>query len=718
MVVNRLSKQAETIIYHAHECAEQRRHTTLDCPHLFWSLLNFSDPGRDWLSLRADECALLADLSAALDRWYESGDSAPEPTAAYILAMRAAQEQAGASSSAEISPGHLLKAVLETDSFLPAWLKEQGIESLAVGVAAPTPLLDEFGRDLTRLARRGDLPTVIGRDEEVRQLIEILLRHGKNSALLLGLPGVGKTAVVERLAQDIAGGKAPLKLAAARLVELNIGALVSGSSYRGQLEERLRSLLDEVRGSDDVIVVIDEFHTAVGAGSTSGGSMDVANLLKPALARGELTCIGITTFQEYARHVEGDAALARRFEKIVIAEPSEDETRAILAGLVPRYEKHHGLTVGAEALDVIVKLAAQYLPSRQFPDKAVDVLGIACSRAELQCAPQVSAELVAAIVSELAGVPVGQLTAGAQELLVNLETRLSSKVIGQAEAVSVLARSIRLAYTGLRDPRRPRGVFLFVGPSGVGKTQLARSLAEQLFGDERALLRLDMSEYAEKHTVSRLVGAPPGYVGYDEPGQLSQPLRDRPHAVVLLDEIEKAHPEVFDIFLSLFDEGRLTDTHGRPVDGRHAIFIMTSNLGTTHGQRAGVGFERRPELRDAALDDALRAFFRPEFLNRIDHIVRFRELDADDLAEVVALELRALKARMETQGLRLTYADSVLEAVAAESLRRGAGARGIKRVVEERIAVPLSDLLLAQGGGKHGWLHVEVERGVILPGWV
>lgn len=635
--------------------------------------------------------------------------------------MRAAQDNATTSGTSVITSSHLLKAVFETDSLLQDWLKEQGVHTLSVKIAAPTPLLDELGRDLTQAAKRSELPLVVGREEEVRQLTEILLRHGKNSALLLGLPGVGKTAVVERLAQDIAKGQVPSKLAAIRLVELNIGNFIAGTSYRGELEERIQRLLQEIQQTDDVIVVIDEFHMLMGAGKTGDSSIDVANILKPALARGDLTCIGITTFDEYTRYVEGDGAFARRFEKVMISEPSESDTRQILAGIVPRYEKHHGLDVQASALDKIVELAAQYLPMRQFPDKAIDILGIACSRAELQHLHVVRPELVATIVSEFAGVPVGQMTSDTQILLTNIEGHLAQEVVGQDAAISVVAKAVRLAYAGLRDSNRPRGIFLFVGPSGVGKTQLAKSLSKHLFGDTKALLRLDMSEYSEKYTISRLIGASPGYIGYDEPGQLTEPLRNRPHAIVLLDEIEKAHPEIFDIFLQLFDEGRLTDSHGRPVDGRHAFFIMTSNLGSTHSNKrvSGFGFnDQHIDVQSISIETALQDFFRPEFLNRVDHIIHFRELDLDDLMEIAALELQTLKTRMEARGVRLSYEHDVLRTVASHSIQKGARARGIKRVIEDLIAVPISDLLITATPQKHKWLHVEVENGLLIPGWI
>lgn len=719
MPTTTLSQEAATVIEQAQCYAEREHHTLLDSAHLFWALLHHSDAGRDWLSSIAEQHNVLKQLEMSFEHWYTIGTDVPEPSAGYILTIRAAQEHAAASGAHEITTHHLLIAALESDQHLRHWFEQQGIHPPAVRVSPPTPLLDELGRDLTRLARRQALAPVIGRQYEVQQLIEILLRHGKNSALLLGLPGVGKTAVVECLAQDMVTGQVPPKLATSRLIELQVGNLVAGTTYRGELEERLQRLLQELQQTDDVILVIDEFHTLMGAGTTNGGALDAANILKPALARGELTCIGITTTTEYTRYIEKDAAFARRFETVTVSAPSEADTRHILGSIVPRYEQHHSIVVQPGALDAIVQFGAQYLPMRQFPDKALDILGKACSRAEVQRSHAVTPELVTAIVSEMAGVPVGQLASTTQNMLTNLEHHLAQQVIGQETAVTTLAKAVRLAYTGLRDPQRPRGIFLFVGPSGVGKTQLAKSLAELLFGDDKALLRLDMSEYAEKYTVSRLIGAPPGYIGHDEPGQLTQPLRNRPYAVVLLDEIEKAHPDVFDIFLQLFGEGRLTDSHGRPVDGRHAIFIMTSNLGEAHSAKGSLGFERKKSIAgDTSGDNALRAFFRPEFINRIDHIVRFRELDLDDLVEIVALELQTLKIRLGGQNIRLTYERDILDHIASESLQRGAGARGIQRVVEERIAVPISEMLVVAAAHKQTWLHIEHTHGVISLGWV
>lgn len=719
MTTIELSKEAQAAVDQAYQYAQQKRHLKLDGPHLFLVILRYTDVGRDWLHNSRAAANLVSSLESTFDQWYGSDADEVEPTPTYILIMRAAQNDASKRGSHQISVVHLLNAILETDEMLKEWLRDQGVPETSAVTSTPTPLLDELGRDLTRLAKRNSLPKVIGRENEVRQLVEILLRHGKNSVVLLGEAGVGKTAVVERLAQDIADRNVPSKLARTRLVELNVSNLVAGTTYRGQLEERLQQLLREIEQADNVIIVIDEFHTLMGAGTTRDSGLDAANVLKPALARGELTCIGITTQNEYVRFVEKDQALARRFEPITVLEPNESETRSILNGIVSQYEKHHNVKVNEAALDTIVKLAAQYLTFRQFPDKAIDILARACSRAEIQGEDRVDSPLIAMIVREISGVPVGQLTPNTQRMLSDLDDSLAQSVVGQEQAVSVLAKAVRLAYTGLRDPKRPKGVFMFVGPSGVGKTQLAKSLASILFDDEKALIRLDMSEFTEKHTVSRLIGAPPGYIGHDEPGQLTHPLRNRPYSVVLLDEIEKGHPEVFDIFLQLFDEGRLTDSHGRLVNGRHAIFIMTSNLGTALVSKRTLGFDSNSENAAAStIDEALRSFFRPEFLNRIDHIVRFRQLSVDDLVEIARMELQQLKQLMDERGIRLTYERDLPDMIANEAIKRGAGARGIKRVVEEIIAVPVSDMLINPTARQRNWLHIEHQQGEIVLGWV
>jgi ATP-dependent Clp protease ATP-binding subunit ClpC len=721
MTTHTLSHDAQRAIEAAQQLAETHHHDELDSSHLFYALAQQAQVVRDWISATGyeDVDGLLQRLEQLLDKWHVSSSDYLEPSAIYLRVMHKAQQLAAEADTLQITSAHLLAAILELDIRLIEWLAQQGITPSEAAIPVATPLVDQLGRDLTKLAREGELGPVIGREAEVQQLIEVLLRHGKNSALLLGVAGVGKTAIVERLAQDIVGGQVPTKLRKARLVELSVTALVAGTTYRGQFEERMQALLKELEQADNIILVIDEFHTIMGTGKTLEGGSDAANILKPALARGELTCIGITTHDEYTRHIEKDAALTRRFHPIIVSEPSPDETLQILRVLSPRYEQHHQITIQDTALEAIVKWSGRYLPSRRFPDKAIDVLGKASSRAEIQEISDVNPDLVADVISEMAGVPVGKLDTDARQSLASLEEALGRRVIGQDEAVAVLGRAIRLSYTGLRDPRRPIGVFLFVGVSGVGKTELARSLAEVLFGSEQALIRLDMSEYSEKINVSRLIGAAPGYVGYDEPGQLTQPLREHPHSVVLLDEIEKAHPEALDLFLQLFDEGRLTDSHGRVADGRHAVFIMTSNLGTKSKPQHSLGFAAQGTVPDTSIDNAaIGDFFRPEFLNRIDHIVRFRSLRLDDLIEIADLEVQRLVQRLGEQNIRLTYEVGVLETIAEQALRQEGGARSIKRMVEEIISVPISDMLISTNDQAKRWIHLQVYDSRVQMEWV
>jgi ATP-dependent Clp protease ATP-binding subunit ClpC len=716
------SANAQNALNRAEAIASTDRHHVVDTPHLLLALVLYTHEGQAWVkkSTSGDQSAFADKLKNAMQKWYAPGSEAVEPSQNYIRALRDAQEKAANSGAHHIETSHLLNAVLESDVMLADWLRSEGIHAVLVPTPTSTPLVNELGRDITHLAKSGVLQPVIGREVEVSQVIEVLMRRGKNSVLLLGLPGVGKTAVVERLAQMIADGLVPTKLSDVRLIELSMAALVAGTTFRGEFEERLRLILDEIERAGNIILVLDEFHTLAGAGTTRDSALDAANILKPALARGELTCIGITTQDEYTRFVEADQALVRRFHPITVAEPSPETTLDILSHLAPHYETHHNIRIQGEALEAIVRLTSQFLPSRQFPDKAIDILGKACSRAEIRKMSAITPELVAVIVGEAAGVPIGQLTGDTRQILIELEQALSREVVGQAEAVRTVVHAIRIAYTGLRDPNRPKAIFLFSGPSGVGKTQLARTLARHLFADEKAMIRLDMSEYAEKHAVSRLIGAPPGYVGHDEPGQLTQPLRDHPHSIVLLDEIEKAHPDLFDIFLQLFGEGRLTDAKGRLVDGRHAIFVMTTNLGTQVMKRM-VGFAAKSNLPTADLndiDEALRDFFRPEFLNRIDHIIRFRSLDLEDLTEIAEMELNFLKARMKEQHIRLSCTSAVAEFIAHAAEAQGAGARGIKRLVEAMIAVPISEHLIKFSNRERDWLHLDVEFNKIRMEWV
>ena len=717
------SANAEAVLKQAQAAAATEHHSLVDTPHIFLALILHTSDGRVWIrkTVGVNAEALIQKLKDAMRRWYEKGSEEPEPSQNYIQVMRVAYDNAVAAGAHLIEPIHLLNAVLTIDDMLIDWLKSVGYKLAPLSLATATPVLNELGRDLSKLAAKRELQPIIGREDEVAQVIEVLMRRGKNSVLLLGLPGVGKTAVAQKLAQLIAGGDVPPKLTETRLIELSMSALVSGTTFRGEFEERLRFILDEIQRVGNVVLVIDEFHTLVGAGTTRDSALDAANILKPALARGELTCIGITTQEEYTRFIEKDQALVRRFNPIIVTEPTPEATLEILLQLAPRYEAHHQIKVEADALESIVRLTSQYLTSRQFPDKAIDVLGKACSRAEIRQLTSVTTELIATVVSETAGVPIGQLTADTRQMLVELEGMLSKTIIGQDETIQTVVRAVRIAYTGLRESNRPKAIFLFSGPSGVGKTQLARTLAQHLFSDEKALIRIDMSEYAEKHAVSRLIGAPPGYVGYNEPGQLTQPLRDRLHSIVLLDEIEKAHPDIFDIFLQLFGEGRLTDAKGRSVDGQHAIFIMTTNLGSVQAMKHPVGFgTSNSALSDDAenIDEALQGCFRPEFLNRIDHIIRFRSLDFEDLTEIAELELNSLRDRIKEQQIRLTFASTVAEVIAKAAQGQGAGARGIKRVVEQMITVPVSERLVETDDQKQDWLHLEVNGQRIHMEWV
>lgn len=705
----------------ASDVADERHHDQLDTAHLLYVLLRDTEAGYRWRRAAGleDGTELLKALSEALNTWFHSGSEHAEPTVEYVEACRSAETIAQIASASQIDASHLLKAILENDQRMRQWVREQGFDLAAVELEVQTPLLDSLGRNLTELAAQGDLATVIGRDEEVEKLIEVLLRRGKSNAILLGPPGTGKTAIVEKLAQRIVAKDVPPKLHFTEIVELSAAALVAGTTYRGQFEERVQQLIDELQRSGSTILVLDEFHTVVGAGTTIEGGPDIANILKPALARGEIRCIGITTDDEYRRSIEKDKALVRRFSPIQVAEPSSEEALEILHALRSEFEEHHGVEVDEDALDAIIKWTERYLASRHFPDKAIDVMATAASRAEIQKRGRVDVEMVAQVLSDMLGIPVGELDIDIKRNLLQLEQRLNAQVIGQQAAIHLVSKAVRIAYADLKDPARPRAVFLFAGPSGVGKTQLARCLADELFGSESNLVRLDMSEYAERINVSRLIGAAPGYIGYDEPGQLTQPLRERPYSVVLLDEVEKAHPDVFDLFLQLFDEGRLTDSHGNIASGRNAIFIMTTNLAAAGFQGQHLGFGSQYSIaHEQALDSELRRFFRPEFLNRIDHIVVFQPLHLDDLEEIARIELDKLERRLSEKGIRLSYEAEVARIIAQQAATQSSGARAIARVVEDLIVAPISDELLSLTGPDKEWIHVLVHSEQITLEWI
>ena len=674
-----------------------------------------------------------------------------------------------------IGPEHVLIALAEEEGFASDVLRKYGLTPQAirqqtikvVGRGAPegrverpsnTPTLDKFSRDLTALAREGKLDPVIGRQKEIETVIEILARRKKNNPVLIGEPGVGKTAIVEGLAQRIVKGEVPEVLRDKRLVELNLNALVAGTKYRGELEERVKQLLDEIiQHKDELILFIDEVHTIVGAGQAEGG-LDLANVFKPALARGELHLIGATTLNEYQKYIEKDAALERRFQPVFISEPTVEQTIEILRGLRDRFEAHHKVKITDEAIVAAAELSDKYIRGRYLPDKAIDLIDQAAARvrilatsrpAELQEleeeiqrlkreidyatarkqfdrakqleealktkqkaleekeerwkriasteTPEVRAEHIAEIVSALTGIPVHELTEEERERLLKLEEKLHERVVGQEEAVKAVAEAIRLARAGLREGHRPIAVFLFLGPTGVGKTELAKALAWAVFGDEDAMIRLDMSEYMERHAVARLIGAPPGYVGYEEGGQLTERVRRRPYSVILLDEIEKAHPEVHNILLQVFDDGRLTDGKGRVVDFSNTIIIMTSNVGSELIQQNMQAPEHLrlsyEELKERLMDE-LRRHFRPEFLNRIDEVIVFHALTKAQIREIVKLQLERVRRTARGQGVELEFDDSLVEHIAEAGYRPEFGAREIRRVIRSEVEIKLADALL------------------------
>ncbi|MCX4472778.1 ATP-dependent Clp protease ATP-binding subunit [Micromonospora sp. NBC_01655] len=774
-----MTADAREMLADAARRAAQRHSNDLDTDHLLWAALQ-REPLRD-LVRRAG-----ADPDALVNALGGRGDGAPRGevppnlslTPAAKRALLDAHQLSRAMGANYIGPEHILMALplnpespagrmLAAGRIQPESLQAASAERGPMTGPRPdrgTPTLDQYGQDLTELARNDQIDPVIGRSDEIEQAVEILSRRTKNNPVLIGEAGVGKTAIVEGLAERICDGDVPQTLLGKRVVQLDLAGLVAGTRYRGDFEERLKKVIDEIRAHrDELIIFLDEIHTLVGAGGAgSEGGMDASNMLKPALARGELRVIGATTLDEHRRSIEKDAALARRFQPVLVPEPTVEDTVAILRGLRDRYEAHHQVRFTDEALVAAAELSDRYVTDRYLPDKAIDLIDQAGARVRLRTrtpasdvreleqrldevrrdkeqavadeqyerasalrdqladleaqigrakgddgsgsqVPAVGPEEIAEVVSRATGIPIAQLTEEERDRLLRLEGHLHEKVVGQDDAVGAVAEAVRRSRTGLADPNRPMGSFLFLGPTGVGKTELARALAEALFGEADRMVRLDMSEFQERHTVARLVGAPPGYVGYEEAGQLTEAVRRRPYAVVLLDEIEKAHPDVFNVLLQVLDDGRLTDSQGRTVNFKNTVLIMTSNLGSeliTGSQRA-VGFGagaagaegENEELRERLMR-RLQENFRPEFLNRIDEVIIFQRLEQQQLRQITELMLEETRRRLHAQDIGVDFTVAGIDWIAEHGYQPEFGARPLRRVIQREVDNRLSRMLL------------------------
>jgi len=782
-----LSQQAQRMVSVAASHAGEQGHTELDSLHLLWALAGeeptatlLQRAGADRDQLRA---AIEQRLPAAQD---EAGGTAPSLSPTAQQALMAAHQVARALGSTYIDSVHVMLALAANPNHAAGRLLHgQGVTPQALQVAAgdvgddgtpteqsDTPTLDQYGVDLTARARAGELDPVIGRQSEIEQTIEVLSRRTKNNPVLIGEAGVGKTAIVEGLAQRIVDGDVPDLLAHKRIVALEISGMLAGTRYRGDFEERIKKVIDEiVEHRDELIVFIDEVHTVVGAGGAEG-AVDAGNILKPRLARGELHLVGATTLDEYRRNIEKDPALERRFQPVHVDEPSVPDAIAILSGLRGRYEEHHGVHYTDEAITAAVELSARYLPDRQLPDKAIDLIDQAGARLRLRrnntgvsalqqklerlteekdksvaeedyerasalrdeitalesqistqevaVADEVSANDIAEVVARATGIPASQLTAADKQRLQRLESELHQRVIGQDDAVRSIARAVRRNRTGMGDADRPVGSFLFLGPTGVGKTELAKALATSLFGDEENMIRLDMSEFSERHNVSRLVGSPPGYVGYDEAGQLTEAVRRRPYTVILLDEVEKAHPDVFNILLQVLDDGRLTDGQGRTVDFKNTVLIMTSNLGSDiiASRSGGIGFATDAQQREGTkvrdrLMGRLRESFRPEFLNRIDEIVIFAKLEHEQLHQITDLLLNGSRNRLHALGIEVDFSAESVDWISEHGHQPEFGARPLRRTIQREVDDRIADLLLDDELTKGGRVRVDVADGAL-----
>ncbi len=772
-----LSAEARELLVDAARRASDLGATDIDTNHLLWASMQRHALRSLVFKAGADPDALLAQLNRETRQTDAAPPRRPEQgltlTPGTKRALLQAHQISRASGASYIGPEHLLMAMsnnpdspagrmLAKSRVAPDSLqKAKEANAVATGSKrSETAALDQYGHDLTAMAKDGKLEPVVGREEQIEQAVEVLSRRTKNNPVLIGEAGVGKTAIVEGIAERIVEGDVPQTLQGKRIVQLDLGGLVAGTRYRGDFEERVKKVLDEARAhSDELIIFLDEVHTLVGAGSGgSEGGMDASNMLKPALARGDVHVIGATTVDEYRRTIERDGALSRRFQPILVPEPNVDDTVAILRGLRDGYEAHHQVRFTDEALVAAAGLSDRYIADRFLPDKAIDLVDLAGARARLRLGapeagrreteqeleallrdkeqavtdeqyeratalrdriaevrarlegtaadgdtgvPVVDVADIAEVVSRATGIPVSQLTEEERDRLLRLESQLENRVIGQDEAVTAVAEAVRRSRAGLADPNRPVGSFLFLGPTGVGKTELARALAETLFGDQDRMVRLDMSEYSERHTVSRLVGAPPGYIGYGEAGQLTEAVRRRPYAVVLLDEIEKAHPDVFNVLLQVLDDGRLTDSEGRTVSFRNAVLIMTSNVGSDliGKGRQTIGFGGDEASAGAGVTDALmrelRQVFRPEFLNRIDAIIMFRQLESEHLRQIVELLLEQTKRRLHAQDVTVEFTPAAIDWIAERGYEPEFGARPMRRAIQRDVDSRLSGLLLS-----------------------
>ncbi len=801
--MDRFTDNAERALGAAYSAARKLGHTSVGSEHLLLGLLSRTDSLAAKLLMKhgVDFESFSSAIKENNGVGEENNDSIDmSPRAKRIIENSRAEAIATAQSY--IGTEHILMAILhESDCLAVKLLLDAGIDleelyaqtsTVACGFEpsgftqknqasgkknsdekkkggnTKTETLDSYGNDLTAAARAGKLDPVIGRENEMERVIQILSRRTKNNPCLIGEPGVGKTAVAEGLALKIASGQVPDTIKNKRVVTLDLSGMIAGAKYRGEFEERIKNVMSEVKKAGDIILFIDEIHTLIGAGSAEG-AIDAANILKPALSRGEIQVIGATTISEYRKHIEKDAALERRFQSVMVGEPSKEEAVLILNGLKDKYEAHHKVKITDSAIRAAVELSARYIADRYLPDKAIDLVDEAASKkriseitapaplrdveeeikrldaekseavraqefekaAEIRnrekdlkeklendkkqweekkrtSCPEITDADIAQVVTSWTSIPVAELAKTESEKLLNLDKILKERVIGQDDAVEVITRAIRRGRTGLKDPKRPQGSFIFCGPTGVGKTELSKALAQAIFGDENAIIRFDMSEYMEKHSVSKLIGSPPGYVGYDEAGQLTEKIRRKPYSVILFDEIEKAHPDVFNILLQILEDGILTDSHGRRVDFRNAVIIMTSNLGhgtDTEPKRLGfVNADDKTAEHDrqsAKVMEALKGYFRPEFLNRVDEIVVFRKLSDDDIGKIAHLMLSEIKKRITALGIEISFSDEVAKLLAKEGFDDVYGARPLRRAIQRKIEDSFS-LELLEGSVKKG----------------